>query len=130
VRAIPLGLPVYASGLVAADRLSLELVERLRRAVVAALEAQRQEPQAGLSELQRRYPGTDPAEALEGWALVEPNIFCGAEPGTMEEARWQRTISYTAASQSLPSPPVHAVCRPELTSPVTGRERTGDIVSA
>lgn len=128
VRAIPLPLEVYASGLVAADRLPLDLVDRLRRAVVAALEAQRREPRAGLSELKRRYPEIDPAEALEGWALVEPNIFCGIEPGAMEEPRWQRTIAYTAATQSLPGPPLHAVCRPELTMPAMPRRHTDDAV--
>lgn len=113
VRAVPLGLEVYASGLVAADRLSLDLVRSMRAAVSAALQRQRQDPEAGVAELRRRYPQVDVAEALEGWSLVEPNIFTGVEPGSMEVPRWQATITYLSAAHRLPAR-AETFYRPEL----------------
>ncbi len=114
VRAVPVGVEVYASGLVAADRLPDDLVERLRDAVVNALELQRHDPEAGLGELARRYPDVDPDEALEGWSLVEPNIFTGAPPGSMDAAHWEPAISHACATHQLPVPPPETVYRQEL----------------
>lgn len=114
VRAVPLGVEVYASGLVAGDGVPLELVTRAGAAVVAALEAQRRHPGAGLAELARRYPEVDPAEALEGWVLAEPNVFTGEEPGSMDPARWEGTVAHLSAAHALPAPPPDTVYRPEL----------------
>ncbi len=111
VRAVPVGLDVYASGLVAGDRVPAELVERMRESIVAALELQRDDPKAGLSELVHRYPGVDPADALEGWALVEPNIFTGARPGSMNPSRWQETLTYACTTHRLPLPAPETVYR-------------------
>ncbi|MGI9034234.1 MAG: hypothetical protein ACR2HY_11300 [Acidimicrobiales bacterium] len=79
LQAIPVGLDLYASGLVAGDGLSAETVSRMRAALVTALERQRQHPETGLTELCQRYPDTVATEALEGWRLLEPNIFTGVE---------------------------------------------------
>lgn len=114
VRAVPFGIEVYASGLVAADTLPDEVVGTMREAVAQALERQRRDPGAGLGELRRRYPGVDPADALEGWSLAEPNIFSGAEPRSMDPGRWEATVTYAAAAHALPAPPPEAVYRPEL----------------
>lgn len=114
VRAVPVGLDIYASGLVVSDQMPAAVALRLRDAVVAALELQRREPTAGIAELCRRYPEVSPDEALEGWALVEPNVFTEAGPGTMDERRWEATIAFTASAQDLPAPPAAAVYRPEL----------------
>lgn len=114
VRSVPLGLEVYSSGLVAADRLADELVARMQAAVSAALEAQRRDPSAGLDELALRYPDADPAEALEGWALAEPNIFTGPTPGSADADTWARTIAYIAGAHGLPTPEPGTVFRPAL----------------
>lgn len=114
VRGIPVGPEVYSSGLVAADRLPDDLVLRVRAAVVAALERQRREPQAGLQELARRYPDSDPADALEGWSLVEPNIFTGTEPGSMDASRWHSTLRHVSATHDLALLAPPTVYRPEL----------------
>lgn len=114
VRAIPLGTEVYSSGLVAADRLPPELVARMQAAVAAALERQRVYPAAGLPELARRYPEADPAEALEGWSLAEPNIFTGAPPGSSDPAGWVATVAHLAAAHGLPEPEPETVYRREL----------------
>ena len=73
LRAIPVGIDVYASGLVAADRLPLVRVMEMRAAIVAALERQRREPRAWLSHLLERWPEQEPDDVLESWALVSRN---------------------------------------------------------
>lgn len=117
VRAVPFGFDLYASGLVAADRLPLDLVLRVVEAVAEALQRQREDPKAGLAELARRYPDADPADALEGWALVEPNIFTGPPPGVSDAATWARSVRFTSDALGLPPPPPETVVRPETTGP-------------
>lgn len=114
VRPVALGLDVYSSGLVAADRVPDDVVDRMRAALSAALERQRAEPRAGLDELARRYPGVDPLEALEGWSLVEPNIFTGPPPGAGEPEAWARTIDHLARAYGLAAPSLASVVRAEL----------------
>ena len=114
VRAVPLGLEVYSSGLVAGDRLADDVVTRMQSAVAAALERQREDPEGGLDELARRYPDADPLEALEGWSLAEPNIFTGPVPGSSDPDTWARTIIHLAGAHGLPVPEPETVYRPEL----------------
>ena len=114
VRAVPLGLDVYSSGLVAADRLADEVVARMQAAVAAALEAQRQDPEAGLDELARRYPDADPLEALEGWALAEPNIFTSSPLLSSDPKTWARTVTHIAGAHGLPAPQPDTVYRTSL----------------
>lgn len=123
VRAVPLPVEVYASGLVAADRLPAELVARMRAAVAAALERQHEHPEGGLQELIRRFPDTHPADAVEGWRLAEPNIFTGVEPGSMDAERWAATVGYAAAAHGLAAPAGESVYRAELASVAGGHER-------
>ena len=115
VRPVPLGLDVYSSGLVAADRIPDEVVSRLQSAIAAALEAQRADPEAGLDELAARYPDADPLEALEGWELAAPNIFTGpATPGSSDPETWARTIAHLAGAHGLPAPDPDTVFRRQL----------------
>jgi len=114
VRTVPLGLDIYSSGLVAADRLPQDTVARMQAALTAALESQRADPRAGLAELARRYPDADPVDALEGWSLAEPNIFTGPPAGSSDPGTWARTISHLAAAHGLPAPEPETVYRPAL----------------
>lgn len=114
VRALPFGIDVYASGLVAADRLPLELVTRMREAVVDALQHHRATPELGVAPLLARYPGTNADDALESWRLIEPLIFAGGEPGTMTEDRWRRSVDYAATVHGVPEPDSDNVFRQEL----------------
>lgn len=102
VRAVPVALDVYASGLVAGDHVPPPAAWSLRAAVAAALESQRANPEAGLAELRRRYPEADVDDALEGWRLLEPYIFTGVEPGSMNPERWRRTIEFLCDARGLP----------------------------
>jgi putative hydroxymethylpyrimidine transport system substrate-binding protein len=110
VRAVPLGTEVYASGLVAGDVVPDAVVERMRAALVAALERQRSDPRHGLTALVDRYPGADPEDALEGWSLAEPNIFT-APVGSMDRQRWKATIAHVAAARRMPPPEPETVYR-------------------
>ena len=114
VRPVPLGLDVYSSGLVAADRIPDEVVSRLQSAIAAALEAQRLDPRAGVDELAVRYPDADPREAVEGWELAAPNIFTGPTPGSSDPETWARTIAHLAGAHGLPAPDPDTVFRREL----------------
>jgi ABC-type nitrate/sulfonate/bicarbonate transport system substrate-binding protein len=112
VRGVHLGPDVYGSGLVAADRVPDELAGRMRDAIVAALEHQRDDPEPGLAALLERYPDVDAAEALEGWSLAVPNIFTGAPPGSMQAAGWQATVDFLSSSRGRPAPAPETVYRP------------------
>jgi NitT/TauT family transport system substrate-binding protein len=125
VRPVPLGLDVYSSGLVAADRIPDDVVARLQSAIAAALEAQRADPKAGLDELAVRYPDADPLDAVEGWELAVPNIFTGAStplagplgpatPGSSDPETWARTIAHIAGAHGLPAPDPDTVFRRHL----------------
>lgn len=117
VRAVPLGLDVYSSGLVAADRLAPETVGRMQDALAAALERQRVEPKAGLEELARRYPDADPLDALEGWSLAEPQIFTGVPAGSWTPPRWEATVDHVSRVHGLTPVPPDTVYRPDAFRP-------------
>ncbi len=117
VRSISLGIDTYATGLLAADRLPLELVTRMRDAFVAGYELQRERPELGLAAFRRHFPSVPEQHVRDNWALFEPNAFDGGAPGTMDAERWKTTIEHTAATHgSSPFPP-ELVYRPELLTP-------------
>lgn len=116
VRAVRVGADVYASGLVAGDHVSNEVAVRMRHAVAAAVERQRQAPETGLEALRRRYTGVDPDEALEGWRLAEPAIFTEVPVGAMQAERWQATVDHYTAGHGLSATDPITAYRPELAS--------------
>lgn len=111
VRAIRAGAPVYATGLVASDRLDDEVVEALRAAVVEALQQQRADPSLALDELVARYPEVDPADALEGWAYAEQCIFTESPLGEMTAYGWQQTLEHVSRTHGWPVPSAEGMCR-------------------
>lgn len=125
VRSVPLGLDVYSSGLVAADRLSRELADRMVGAVVAALARQRHAPDLGLPELLTRSPRVVADDAREGWRLVEPRIFTGDRPGSMDPGRWEATVRHLARAHRLPAVPARQVYRQEH-QPASARGSGGE----
>jgi ABC-type nitrate/sulfonate/bicarbonate transport system substrate-binding protein len=120
VRAVRLDLPIYSSGLVAADRVPAEVVDRMIAAIAAALDWQRRDPEAGVDALLRRYPDVDPGDAIEGWELGEPNIFTGDPVGSMDLGRWATTIDFVARAHDLPAPPPDTVYQPDRLLTKTG----------
>jgi hypothetical protein len=114
LRAIPVGPDAYSSGLVAGDSLSADLIVTMRAAVAAALERQRSDPEWGVAALCDRYPEADPADAREGWALAEPNIFTGVPVTTMDRCTWDFTLAHLSAAYGKPSPAPEQVYREEF----------------
>jgi NMT1/THI5 like len=122
VRAIPIGGEIYSSGLVAADRIPLDVVTALRSAMCTGLQRQRADPQWGLGALCERYPTAIAEDALEGWAIVAPRIFSGAPVGRMEAGRWSDTIRRLSRAHALGAPLPEGVYRPECLAVTDSRQ--------
>jgi len=117
IRTIPLDIDVYTTGLLAADRLPLELVSRMRDAFVAGFDLQLEQPELGIAAFMRRFPDYSEEHIRANWALFEPYAFDGVPPGSMDAGRWQATIDYTAATHGLSVIPAERIHRPELLAP-------------
>jgi NitT/TauT family transport system substrate-binding protein len=113
-RAVPFGMDVYASGMVAADTVSLSRVNKMRAALVAALDQQRREPEAWLPFLMERWPEHHPDDVIEGWALAAPNIFTDDPIGSMDAERWERTVTFFTDVLNVPTVEPESLYRPEL----------------
>lgn len=116
-RAIPLDIEVYGSGLVAAARLPLELVQRLLDAVGEGFELQRAQPQVGIEAYRRRFPRISDEHVRSSWSIFERYASAGPGLGAMDAERWQATIDYTSAVHGLPAVAPESVYRPELLAP-------------
>lgn len=117
IRAIALDIEVYSTGLIAADRLPLELVARMRDAFVAGYHLQVEQPELGIAAFRRRFPDVSEEHVRANWALFEPNAFDGGRPGSMDAERWRTTIDYTAATHGLSVFAGERLYRPELLAP-------------
>lgn len=111
MRAVSVGLPHYANGIVAGDHIADEQVQAMNAAVSAALLRQRGDPMVGLPELLLRCPGVNPADALEGWSIAENSIFADDGPRGMNESRWQATIGHAAVVHDVSKPPTESIYR-------------------
>ncbi|MDQ4047798.1 MAG: ABC transporter substrate-binding protein [Actinomycetota bacterium] len=117
IRAIPLDVDVYTTGLVAADRLAPELISKVRDAFVAGYDLQLAQPDLGIRGFRRRYPDVSEEHIRGSWARFEPYAFDRVPPGTMDADRWEQTISYTAKAHGLSVFPGERLYRPELLTP-------------
>ncbi len=117
VRPIGLDIDTYATGLLAADRLPLELVTRMRDAFVAGYELQLERPELGIAAFRRRFPDISEQHVRDSWSLFEPYAFDGGAPGAMHADRWETTIEHTAATHGLSPLAPERVYRPELLAP-------------
>lgn len=114
VRAIHVGGDLYATGLLAGDRIPADVVERMRIAIAAALTQQERDPEAGLAEYLDRYPRSRREHALEGWALMAPYALSEGTPGRMDQRRWSMTLDWLSNVHGFPRFPAEWVYRPEL----------------
>jgi len=117
VRPIALGIETYATGLLAADRLPLELVMRMRAAFNAGYQLQVEQPELGIAAFRRRFPDISEQHIRDNWDLFEPYALDGGAPGAMHADRWQTTIEHTAATHGLSRVPAEQIMRPELLAP-------------
>ncbi|MDQ3630834.1 MAG: ABC transporter substrate-binding protein [Actinomycetota bacterium] len=113
VRAIPLDIPVYTTGLVVADRVPSDVVGRMREAFAAGHELQRRQPELGLAGFRRCFPNVSEEHARANWALYAPYAFDGASPGTMDPDRWRETLTHVAKTHGLGTFPGEQIYRPE-----------------
>jgi ABC-type nitrate/sulfonate/bicarbonate transport system substrate-binding protein len=114
VRAIALDIPVYSTGLLAADRLPDDVVGAVRDAIAAGHELQRDDPEPGLAAFGRFFPTVDEHRTKVNWALYEPYAFDGPTPGSMSIERWSETISFVSRTHDLPPVQEEQLVRMEL----------------
>lgn len=125
VRAIRAGVPVYATGLVAADRLDDDVVARLRVALTDVLAKHRADPSAALDEFNRRYPGVTAAEALESWTYAAQSIFTGPPVGEMTHAGWEATRNHVERVHGWAVPAASDLYRADCATPPITRTLRG-----
>lgn len=119
VRAVPLDIEVYASGLVAGDHVPLKVVARMKEALIAGFHLQREHPEVGIAAFSQRFPSIPTENIWASWSLFEPYGFSDSGPGSMDADRWKATIEYTAAAHGLPTLSPDRAYRPELLSPAS-----------
>lgn len=118
IRTIPLDIDVYTTGLIAAERVPLEVVTRFRDAWAAGYQLQADHPEAGIAAFRRQYPDVSEDHIRANWAIFEPNAMDGSvPPGAMDADRWRGTIDYTAVTHGLSTFDPELLCRPELLAP-------------
>lgn len=118
-RAIPLAIPIYGSGLAAAERVPLELVERFNDALLAGFRLQRERPELGIDAYRRHFPHISKEHLRSSWSIFEPYAFARSRPGIMEARAWQTTIDYTTSVHGLAPVSPERVYRPELLTDLT-----------
>jgi len=112
---IALEIPVYTTGLVAADRLPSDVIRSMRDAYVAGFQLQSERPELGLSGFRRCFPTVSEDHARLNWAIFEPCARSGdVLPGSMSADRWEATIGHTAGTHGLSTFPGDRLYRPEL----------------
>ncbi len=114
VRGIHLGLDIYSSGLIAADAVPSELVERMRVAMAAAFELQQADPESAIAEFCQRFGDVQPDVARAGWDLLQPYAAADAGIGAMDESRWSTTIDWLSGVHGFPQIDAARVYRPEF----------------
>lgn len=118
LRAIPLDIPVYTTGLVAADRLPADVIMAMRDAYIAGYQLQVEHPELGLAGFRRCFPDVSEQHARTNWGLFEPQARNGGAPfGSMNANRWQETIAHTAKTHGLSTFPGDRLYRPEFLAP-------------
>lgn len=114
MRSVPLDVDVYSTGLIAADRVPLELAKRVRDAMRAGFELQRADPELGFGAFIARFPSMTIDDIRLNWSHFE-ELASGRDPhGAMEAATWERTIAYTAKTHAVPPMAPEALYRPEM----------------
>jgi len=122
LRVIALDIPVYTTGLVAADRLPLDVIRSMRDAYVAGFQLQLEHPELGLAAFRRCFPSVSEEYARANWGTFEPSARSGGvPPGSMDAERWEDTIAHTAKTHGLSTFPGDRIYRPELLDPTPDR---------
>lgn len=81
VRAIPLDIPVYTTGLVAADRMPSDATRSMRDAYVAGYHLQLAQPELGLASFRRCFPNVPKEHAQANWSVFQSYALDGVPAG-------------------------------------------------
>lgn len=100
IRAIPLDLDGYASGLVAADRVDDDVLARTCRAVADGFALQQAQPDPGLTAFCAHYPQVPRADASDNWRRFLP-FAEPTSPRTVDPGRWAATVADIRAAHGL-----------------------------
>lgn len=111
MRAVPLEVEVYASGLLAADRVPTDVVARFLTALAGGMALQRVQPETGVHAYHCRYPQVTKEYLRLAWALYVPNAVTCEDP--LLAGRWEASAAFYAAVHNLPVPSTEDVCRTE-----------------
>jgi NitT/TauT family transport system substrate-binding protein len=115
LRAIRVGRDdVYGSGVIASDGLPDDLVAKVRAGVVAALEAQRLGPDAGLAQMADRYGDDRTDDAPEGWRMLQEFVLTDAPTGSMDAEQWRTTLEFLCAARGFEVPRPESIYRPQF----------------
>lgn len=103
VRAIPFDVDGgYASGLVAADRVSDDVLARMHAALVAGFAVQRADPDVGVAAFCDHYPHVPKHDARANWDYYVPFAFAEASSQrTVDPERWKQTVADITATHGL-----------------------------
>lgn len=115
-RVVPLHVDVYASGLLAADRVPTDVAVRMTEALAEGVSVQQANPEVGIDLYRRHHPKASKDDLRLAWSVFAPN---GPATGleTMAIDRWQESAAFYAVAHGLPLLDADEVCRPELLGP-------------
>ena len=97
--------------MIASDSVPDDLVAQVRDAVVAALEAQRLAPDAGLEQLDARYGDDRTDDAPKGRRMLQEFVFTDAPTGSMDSSRRGTTLEFLCGARGIPVPRAESVYR-------------------
>ena len=116
VRAVSVGLDIYATALLAADRLPSEVVRRFRDALSDGFALQSSDPEIGVEAYSSRFPDIPLDDVRDAWLAFKPYGIGDGPPCSMDEGRWDLTAKHTAFAHGLPAVRPDRLYRPELLS--------------
>lgn len=118
-RTVPVDVDVYATGLLAADRVPAELADRMTKALADGVALQRARPEVGIELYNRHYPKASLDYLRTAWAMYEPNAP-SVDGAAMDADKWGASVAFYAGAYDLPAFDLADVCRPELVTAPAG----------
>lgn len=101
LRAVPVGSPIYLSGLVAGSWVADDVVDRMRAALRQALASQRDDPTRGVDLLRSQHPAVNGDDAVDSWSVLAAFALGDDAPAAFDEERWRRTVEQLSAVHGL-----------------------------